>query len=225
VPTILLIRHGQASYGTDDYDRLSDTGHAQARAIAAELGGRGVRIERIVCGSLLRQRDTAAPTAEALSLPVTVDPRLDEYDMDEIVAAHTDSAVRTNTGPDGEPVSSREFQRVLELGMTAWLEAGDEDRGAESWPTFAARCRDGLVAAAAGLSSGSTAVVFTSAGVIAALCCSLLGLPPKTVIALNRVAVNGSVTKVASGRSGLSLVSFNEHGYLEGAGAGLVTLR
>jgi hypothetical protein len=49
-------------------------------------------------------------------------------------------------------------------------------------------------------------------------------VPPQTLITLNRVAVNGGLTKVASGRSGLSLVSFNEHGYLEGAG-GLVTLR
>jgi hypothetical protein len=61
--------------------------------------------------------------------------------------------------------------------------------------------------------------------VIAALCCSLLGVPPQTLVVLNRVAVNGGLTKVASGRSGLSLVSFNEHGYLEGGGTGLVTLR
>jgi broad specificity phosphatase PhoE len=232
VPTILLIRHGQASYGADDYDRLSEVGHAQAAAVAAELRRRGPRIERIVHGSLARQRDTAAPTITALSLPAIVDPRLDEYDIDEIVSRHTDSAVRTNAAPGGEPVSSREFQRILELGMNAWIDAGDDGDGdgdgsgsAETWPAFEARCRAGLSAVATGLTSGSTAVAFTSGGVIAAMCCSLLGLGPKTVIALNRVAVNGGLTKVASGRSGLSLVSFNEHGYLEGAGGGLVTLR
>ena len=225
MPTILLIRHGQASYGTDDYDRLSDVGHVQASAVAAELQRRGTRIERVVHGSLRRQRDTAAPTIAALSLPAIVDPRLDEYDMDKIVAGHTDSAVRTNAPRDGEQVSSREYQRVLELGMNAWIDAGEGGRGDETWPAFAARCSAGLAAAADGLPSGSTAVVFTSAGVIAALCCSLLSLPPKTAIVLNRVAVNGSFTKVASGRSGLSLVSFNEHGYLEGGGADMVTLR
>ena len=109
--------------------------------------------------------------------------------------------------------------------MNAWIDAGEDSRSAETWPSFAARCSVGLSAVADGLSPGSTGLVFTSAGVIAALCCSLLDLPPKTVIPLNRVAVNGSFTKVASGRSGLSLVSYNEHGYLEGAGAGLVTLR
>jgi broad specificity phosphatase PhoE len=225
VPTILLIRHGQASYGTDDYDRLSDAGHAQAAAIAGELARRRPSIERVVHGSLRRQSETAAPTLEALSLAATIDPRLDEYDMDEIVAGHTDSSVRTNAPRSGQPVSSGEFQRVLELGMSAWIDAAEGSRCAETWPAFATRCSAGLAAAAAGLTSGSTAVVFTSAGVIAALCCSLLGLPPKTLIPLNRVAVNAGLTKVASGRSGLSLVSFNEHGYLEGAGGGLVTLR
>jgi broad specificity phosphatase PhoE len=235
VPTILLIRHGQASYGADDYDRLSEVGHAQASAVAAELQRRGPTIERIVHGSLARQRETAAPTIAAWSLPAVLDPRLNEYDIDEIVSRHTDSAVRTSTGPGGEPLSSRDFQRILELGMNAWIDAGDGDDHhdgdgdgsdrAETWPAFATRCRAGLSAAATGLTSGSTAVAFTSGGVIAAMCCSLLGLGPKTVIALNRVAVNGGMTKVASGRSGLSLVSFNEHGYLEGAGNGLVTLR
>ena len=233
MPTILLIRHGQASYGADDYDRLSEVGHAQASAVAGELRRRGPRIERIVHGSLARQRDTAAPTVAALSLPAVVDPRLDEYDIDEIVSRHTDSVARTDAAPGGEPVSSREFQRILELGMNAWIDAGDGDGDghgdgsdrADTWPAFDARCRAALAAAATGLTSGSTAVVFTSGGVIAAICCSLLGLGSTTLIALNRVAVNGGLTKVASGRSGLSLVSFNEHGYLEGAGPGLVTLR
>lgn len=233
MPTILLIRHGQASYGADDYDRLSEVGHEQASAVAVELRRRGPRIERIVHGSLARQRDTAAPTIAALSLPAVLDPRFDEYDIDEIVSRHTDSPVRTNAAPDGEPVSSREFQRILELGMNAWVDAGDDGGDgdgdgsgcAETWPAFESRCRAGLSAVASGLTSGSTAAVFTSGGVIAALCCSLLGLGPKTLIALNRVAVNGGLTKVASGRSGLSLVSFNEHGYLEGPGPGLVTLR
>ena len=164
MPTILLIRHGQASYGTDDYDRLSAVGHLQASAVAAELGRRELTIERIVHGSLARQRDTAAPTVTGLSLPAVVDPRFDEYDMDEIVSAHTDSAVSTATGPGGEPVSSRAFQRILELGMNAWIDAGDGGGGGgETWPAFATRCSAGLAAVATGLTSGSTAVVLPRA--------------------------------------------------------------
>ena len=34
---LLVIRHGQASFGQDDYDVLSDLGHQQSRAVGALL--------------------------------------------------------------------------------------------------------------------------------------------------------------------------------------------
>jgi broad specificity phosphatase PhoE len=32
---IYVVRHGQASFGTDDYDRLTEIGFAQARLLGA----------------------------------------------------------------------------------------------------------------------------------------------------------------------------------------------
>jgi hypothetical protein len=52
--------------------------------------------------------------------------------------------------------------------------------------------------------------------VVAALCADLLGTGAAGLVALNRVAVNGAITKLAAGRSGLALLTFNEHGHLEG---------
>jgi broad specificity phosphatase PhoE len=225
MPSILLIRHGQASFGSTDYDALSAIGHAQAEAVTRELGGDGRPVARIVSGSLRRQRETAAPVASLLELPAEVDPRLNEYDMDEILACHSDSPVRTDTRPGAEQVSSAEFQRALEPAMRSWIAAGSDSPADESWPQFAARTRAALHELAAGLPSGTTGLVFTSAGVIAALCVSILGIPSETLVVLNRVAVNGAITLVASGRSGLSLISFNEHRYLERDPAAAVTLR
>jgi broad specificity phosphatase PhoE len=166
-----------------------------------------------------------APAAAAFGLPLDVDPRFDEYDMDDILSTHSDTAVRANVAAGTEPVSSAEYQRALEIGMSAWIAAGDASPAAETWPAFSSRTTAGLTDLAAGLPSGSTALVFTSAGVIAALCCAMLTLPAATLITLNRVSVNAAISKVASGRSGLTLVSFNEHGYLEGSEPSLVTLR
>jgi broad specificity phosphatase PhoE len=225
VPTILLIRHGQASYGTGDYDRLSPRGREQARVTASELTRRGLTVVRVLSGSLRRQRDTAAPVAAALALPVALDPRFNEYDMDEILAAHADTGVRTNVARGAKHVSSAEFQRILERGMMSWIEAGDASTCREPWPRFDARVTAALTDLAGGLSSGSTAVVFTSAGVVAALCRGILGLPAEAVVPLNRVSVNAGITKLACGRSGISFVSFNEHAHLEYGGSELVTLR
>jgi broad specificity phosphatase PhoE len=66
-------------------------------------------------------------------------------------------------------------------------------------------------------------VVFTSGGVIAAVAAALLEVPDEALVALNRVAVNGAVTKVVGGRRGTTLLSFNEHAHQDAGG--LVTFR
>ena len=69
------------------------------------------------------------------------------------------------------------------------------------------------------------AVVFTSGGVIAAVCGGLLDLGPDGVVALNRVTANGAITKVVVGSGGTSLISFNDHAHFEGASRDLLTYR
>jgi hypothetical protein len=66
--------------------------------------------------------------------------------------------------------------------------------------------------------------VFTSGGVAAALSVVLLGLPATATVNFNRVAVNTGITKLVSGRRGITLVSFNEHAHLEQAGQSITYL-
>jgi hypothetical protein len=61
--------------------------------------------------------------------------------------------------------------------------------------------------------------------VVAAACVALFGAPAESLVAFNRVTVNTGVTKLVRGRSGTSLVSFNEHGHLEAPESALVTYR
>ena len=70
MPSILLIRHAQASFGSADYDVLSDRGHEQAAALVRGLEQRGIVPAQVVSGTLRRQRDTAAPCAAAHGLEV-----------------------------------------------------------------------------------------------------------------------------------------------------------
>ena len=60
MPLICLVRHGQASFGAEDYDVLSDLGREQARSLGEELRRRDLRDPLVVSGTLRRQRDTAA---------------------------------------------------------------------------------------------------------------------------------------------------------------------
>jgi broad specificity phosphatase PhoE len=225
VPTIQLIRHGQASFGGPDYDVLSDAGRMQSLLVAQELAGRQAGVELIVSGSLRRQVETAEPTASLLEREVLVDARWNEYEMDDVLAHHSGTEVRTHHQPDGEPISSAEFQNLLEGALAGWIEAGPVTSARESWPAFAARITAALGELAAELPSGTSGLVFTSGGVIAALCSAALKYPDQSLLAFNRVSVNTGITKLVTGRRGLSLISFNEHGHLERTDPPLISYR
>ena len=214
MPVIALLRHGQASFGTDDYDRLSDLGRIQAQVAGQELARRGLRSPVLASGSLLRQRDTAAIAGAQMGVePTIVDPRFDEFDAHEAVDAHLGRSGAT----DG--MSSREFQSHLDVVMAEWMASGDV-----RWTAFVDGAMAGLADIAAALPSGRDAVVTTSAGVTAAITGRLLGADPAGVIALNRVSVNASITTVVSGARGLSLVTFNDHAHILGASVDAVPL-
>jgi broad specificity phosphatase PhoE len=236
VGVLYLLRHGQASFGTDDYDQLSDLGRKQAELLGRELRTRGVTINVAVCGTMRRQRDTAALALASAGVDVGVDVEIDvdgrwnEYDYTDIIARYADGtellatpSVRAGATMT-EVASPRVFQALLDVGLAGWISAR-EHGGPGSWPAFAGAIGDALDGLVRGLTSGSTAVVFTSAGPITAVCAQLMGLSPDGCVALNRVMVNASITKVVSGRSGVSLVSINEHGHLEAAGRACVTYR
>jgi broad specificity phosphatase PhoE len=214
MPALYLLRHGQASFGAADYDRLSDLGRRQAQVAGAELARRGVRAPVVVSGTLARQRDTAEIAAAALGVEVTgADPRWNEYEAHRAVDEYLGGPGAT----DG--LTSAEFQRHLDVVITRWI----EDR-TEFWSDFAGGAVAALGELAASLPPGSDAVVATSAGLTAALVGSMLGASAAGVVSLNRVSVNASITTIVAGSSGLSMVSFNDHAHLLGE-PGLRTTR
>lgn len=211
VPVVLLVRHSQASFGADDYDVLSDTGRRQSELVGAELARRGLRSPVAVAGRLRRQQDTARIALPGADLHV--DPRWDEYDH----AALIERYVRADAAHDG---SSRSLQVLLDTALGAWV-----DDGAGTWGAFARGAAQALDELAGSLGPGRDAVVFTSGGIVAAVCAGLLGLGASGVVALNRVTANGAITKLVVGRGGVSLVAFNDHAHFEGEARPLLTYR
>ncbi len=214
---MLLVRHGQASFGAADYDNLSDLGREQSEVVGHELARRGLRQPVVVCGTLRRQRDTAglALAAAGLQTEALVDGRWDEYDHLELLKRYIPPEEAESDG------SSRGVQPLLDRALAAWVQDGDDG----GWPSFAGGATNALAALAAELPRGRDAVVFTSGGVIAAVGAHLLGGGAPTVVALNRVTANGAITKLTLGRGGTSLVSFNDHAHFEVEARRLLTYR
>ena len=69
---ILLVRHGQASFGSADYDVLSPSGEQQARRLGAALAARGIRPASVISGSMRRQRASAAALVAQAEWPLEV---------------------------------------------------------------------------------------------------------------------------------------------------------
>lgn len=225
MPALLLIRHGQASFGEDDYDVLSPLGERQAEALGARLASVGLDV--LVHGELVRQRATAEIVARRADIEaVEVDTRWDEYDHEDLVsvaAAAGELDEELARMRDEEADRSRAFQLVLETALRRWTRGAPGDY-AETWDAFEERCTAAADELLDRLGSSRSAAVVTSGGVIAAICAGVLDAGPTAWLRLNRVMVNSSITRVVRGRRGTSVVVINDHAHLEGHD-GMLTYR
>ncbi|HXF30454.1 MAG TPA: histidine phosphatase family protein [Solirubrobacterales bacterium] len=225
MPTVLLIRHGQASFGAADYDVLSELGRSQADIVALSLAERGYRPARLISGTLRRQQETAAAFRAFGAPDLEVEPRWDEFDTDDVLTHHSDSALRLQSDGAAETLTNRGFQAALEPALAEWVAHAERSPTSQTWPQFSGAGSAALEDLAAALGSGETAVVVTSGGTIAAVVGALLGAPAEVFAALNRTLVNAGVTKIALGATGAHVLSVNDHSHLEAVDRSLVTYR
>jgi len=218
---LLLVRHGQASWGAADYDRLSALGEEQSGVLGAALAARGVRPDLVVRGGMLRHRQTAVAAAVAggWTGEVVEDAGWDEFDHEQMLDLHPSGV------GEGEELTRAAFQEWFEKATRRWTEGRFADEYDESFDDFCSRVDAALRRTVDRLGSGQTAVVVTSGGPISWVATALLGAGAEVWSRLNPVTVNASVTKVVVGRRGSTLVSFNDHSHLDGGNGRLLTYR
>jgi len=219
---VLLVRHGQASFGADDYDVLSETGWEQSRLLGRWLAARDVHPDVLLRGDMRRHRETVEGMAEGggWSSSVEADPGWNEFDHLSVVSTYLQ--LPENAARDHE-LDRREFQRHFELATARWTAGRNDADYPEPWSGFVARVRGALDSACAAAGPGGTVVAVTSGGPIAAACAALVdpdGEDPALYARLwsrfNTVTVNSSVTRVVVGSTGARMLTFNEHPHLEG---------
>lgn len=219
--TLVLVRHGQASFGARNYDELSPLGHRQSAVLGAHWRALGFDADAWYSGAMARQRKTGVEVRAAMGHPdsaIAEHPAFDEYDHQgliraylPLVAAEHPDVTLTRQALFADP---RMFQRFFEKIIACWLEgrAGDEAIG-ETWEAFCARCRAGLRDVAA--EGRERVVAFTSGGVITAALHEALGLSGATAFEANWRVYNASVHTFRLSRRGLALVGFNNVAHLE----------
>lgn len=224
---LILVRHGQATFGAETYDRLSPLGREQVRKLAAHWRETGETFDCLYCGSLRRQRETAGELIGLVSgdgEDPTEDPALNEYDGDPLIRSYLrDFAAEEGFDPVPDwPVRDRTlFQRLFEAAAAKWiagrLAPDDGDAAFERWPDFQFRVHQALDRIMSRHVRGSRVLVSTSGGVIALALQRVLRYPDTEAIATNWMVQNSSITRIKYGNGRISLMQFNALPHLEGA--------
>jgi broad specificity phosphatase PhoE len=211
---ILLVRHGQASFGSANYDALSPLGFEQSRLLGVALAARGIEAATIVGGAMRRHRETAETCAEAAGWNaggLVVDAGWDEFDFLAVLAVHP----QQSSGQAGPEPTKAEFQRWFEEATASWI-AGDDRRYAETFVAFGERVSAALERTVE-LASSGTVAVFTSGGPVAWAVAAVLseGGSGDLWTRLNRMSVNSGLTRLVAGSRGTNLLSYNEQSHLD----------
>ena len=227
---IYLIRHGQASFGQTNYDALSKTGIEQGRVLGEALRARLPQVDAVLTGGMQRHRQTAASCLEAMGLHLEQQhvPGFREYDHDEIIVRFEPrfakpEAMMAELAKMPEP--RRVFQEMFGKAMERWIDGGHDADYSESWTAFRERCNHALAGLIQSLGPSKTALVFTSGGVISAICRELLQFSDHQAYRLNLTLANCGVTKIIYSERARYLSTLNEHAHFEGAQHKLITYR
>ena len=233
--TIYLIRHGQASFGSDDYDKLSPLGETQAEHVGYYLRDHGITLDAAYSGDLKRQRRTAelVMASQPDTVEHTIDARFNEVRNDEQVKHLVPELVKTNPGLN-ELVqrglsSSKDYQKVIDAVFNYWVSPACNEPNIQSWADYSGGARDALYELMRNEGGGKTVGVFTSGGTIATLVTEVLGLGGEHAYKFYEPIFNCSITQLFYSGDRVSLSYFNDRSFLQylsqQAGENLVSYR
>jgi broad specificity phosphatase PhoE len=220
VGSIYVVRHGQAAFGTDHYDRLTELGFAQARLLGAHLGARRLRFAAIFTGTLQRQIETARGILEGhpelgVDLPQERFAGLNEYNPEAILTAHLGSPPPPAAdAARRDPAVVREHFRTLREALLAWADERIKPVGMPAFGAFQEQAVAALVEARTRFPDGNVLAV-SSGGPIAAMVAAVLNAPPATAIELNLRIRNSSLSEFATTPRRHHLISFNAVPHLD----------
>jgi broad specificity phosphatase PhoE len=189
--TLYLVRHGQASFGADDYDQLSNLGVQQSLQLGRYFANRQHTFDAVFTGTLKRHTQTLAGISEGMEkqLHATQCPGLDEYDSQAVIAAvHPDPLEKPTT-----PELYRHHFRLLREGLTQWMLGKTQPAHLPPWAVFQQRVIDVLTHIRE--SSAQNVLLVSSGGPIACAIGHVLATPPEATVELNMRLRNSSVTE------------------------------
>ncbi len=221
--TLYLVRHGQASFGAEDYDQLSPLGQRQSLRLGEYFRQKGLTFDAVLTGTLRRQRQTYAGIQEgmgagATAAPALLWPGLNEYDSEAVIATVHPHKLQKPVTPE----LYRHHFRLLRDGLTQWMNGVVSPQGMPSYREF----QLGVTSALEHIRKNcdGNVLLVSSGGPIATAVGHVLGTTPETTIELNLRIRNSAITEFAFNPKRHMLLTYNTLPHLDHADhAGLIT--
>ena len=215
---LFLVRHAQASFGQDDYDKLSDLGHRQSEWLGEYFAARNILFDRVVTGAMTRHRETLDGINKGMRQTangVQEHAGWNEFDFMTLIELFMEQHPDTRPAPDA---SRREWYGILKKSLLAWSEDTIDRTGTamESWSDFRSRVTRALEQIQAD-SDGSDhkVLVVSSGGSISAALQQVLDLPAASMVQLNLQTRNTGLHSCVFNAHSISLSSFNNTPHLD----------
>ncbi|WP_394131797.1 histidine phosphatase family protein [Shewanella maritima] len=231
---VLLIRHGQASFGAQNYDQLSPLGMQQAQLLGQHLCQRDIQDCKVIRGNMQRHLQTLTHCMEQLTYDATeptVLPQLNEFDHQDVLLTYgrhqagDNSIAEFNNLNTKEKLNTSLFIKVFYQAISRWQSSLYDEQYSESWSQFCQRINTGLNQLIQhSQESQQPLLVFTSGGVISRIVCQLLGLADDQLMTFNKHLINCSVTELKVGNKRTEIISLNEQSLFDGPNKPLRTL-
>jgi broad specificity phosphatase PhoE len=203
--TLYLVRHGQASFGAQDYDQLSAVGQRQCVGLGEYFRQRDLAFSTVLTGTLRRHAQSYAGIClgARASLPAMPWPGLDEFDSPALIATvHPGPLARPDT-----PELYRNHFRLLRDALTLWMKDLVSPQGMPNYQDF----KQGVINALEHVRQhcDGNVLLVSSGGPIATAVGYVLDTSPETTIELNMRLRNSAVSEFTFNPKRHTLLTFN----------------
>ena len=228
---LTLVRHGQASYMQEDYDRLSPLGEEQARKFGEYVVRHRIPVDRVFHGPAQRHARTMSIAADVvraagLSWPEAQGiPHFDEFDAYAVMRSVVPLMVRQDPvirslneefrAKQHLPEAGRILQKLFEEVSRRWCTGAFDTPDVETWAQFRQRIAGAVEEVRLSAPQSSHTVVFTSGGPIAATVAYALDLPHDKAIEFVWLSRNCSYAQFLFSGDRFSMHAFNAIPHLD----------
>ncbi|TDK67203.1 histidine phosphatase family protein [Sapientia aquatica] len=225
---IHLVRHGQASFGSANYDQLSDLGMRQCYLLGQWMHQTQQPVERIILGGMHRHRQSAQAFVEGFGSPDylnanhwELDANLNEFDHEQVLKVSRPDLAAPGKLMEFLATQARPravFEQMFAEAFARWMSGAHDADYAESWASFKHRIGNAISLFQSPefhSEPRKNTIVFTSAGPITVLCQQIMAVPDSHIMGLLSVMLNSSVSKLIHTDGDLRVAAINAVPHLE----------